>query len=484
VKAGLLPALFTRGVIGGVGLWRRVVFRPGAGTGTLFERLAVALVWADESGEVGLPELLGPGTSTGDLASHLEQSAGNPAFVFRQALGRAGEAALSRHKLLPHEQAALVLVVDQLEELLTDDRGIPAADRERFVALLAGLAQSGVVYVVGTLRGDFWHRAMELPRLVELSEGRGRLDLLVPGQAELAEMIRRPAEAAGLGFEEDRERGVRLDADLAEAASRQAGSLPLLSAVLDGLYREDAETSGNRQLTYGTYARLGKLSGAIAKRAEEVLGRVFAEVPLERRNDLESRALARVLRALATTGASEDGAVTARTAALSGFAEASPERQLVEAMLAPDTRLLVADGADGEVRIRVAHEALLTNWERARRHLATDRRDLETRARIEQAAALWRAATPEEQPRRLLRDLALAEAEDLRARWGEDVEPQFRNYISASIQAEQQRIAEAGERERRERELEAEKLRVVATAAEQRAKASQRLALQISATIR
>jgi hypothetical protein len=264
--------------------------------------------------------------------------------------------------------------------------------------------------------------------------------------------------------------------DKRHASTARLGSLPLLSAVLDGLHREDAEKSGNRHLTYGTYAQLGKLSGAIAKRADEVLARVFAESPLERRGDLETRALARILRGVATTGVSEDGAVTARTAALDGFATHTPERQLVEAMLAPASRLLVADSAGGEVRIRVAHEALLTNWERARRQLAVDRRDLETRARIEQAAALWRAATPGEQPRRLLRDLALAEAEDLRARWGDELEVSLLVFIAASTQSEQARIAEAAEQERRQRELEAEQLRVLATAAEQRAAASQRLA--------
>jgi hypothetical protein len=44
--AGVLPLLVKPGTIEGVGLWRRVVFRPGGQTevGDLFDRLAAALV--------------------------------------------------------------------------------------------------------------------------------------------------------------------------------------------------------------------------------------------------------------------------------------------------------------------------------------------------------------------------------------------------------------------------------------------------------
>jgi len=434
VKAGLLPALFTRGVVSTVGLWRRVVFRPG--TGALFEHLAAALVRTDESGEVGLPELVGPGTTVADLARHLAQSSESADYAFRQALGQVREQAVARHKLLPHEQAALVLVVDQLEELFTDAQGIPDTDRKRFVALLAALARSGLVYVIGTLRGDFWHRAMELPDLVALSEGQGRLDLLAPGQAELAEMIRRPAEASGLSFEDDHDRGVRLDADLAEAASRQAGSLPLLSAVLDGLYLEDAERAGRRQLTYATYNQLGRLTGAIAKRAEDVLAAAFAAEPSAQRNELQQKALARVLRALATVDRSDREAITARPAALATFVPGSPERRLVEAMLAPDARLLVADADGGEVRLRVAHEALLTNWERAQRQLATDRRHLQIRARVEQMQLQWRDAAPKHRSSMLLHaGLQLTEAVELLGAHRAELDPPLVAYIDTSRRA-------------------------------------------------
>jgi uncharacterized protein YacL (UPF0231 family) len=50
---------------------------------------------------------------------------------------------------------------------------------------------------------------------------------------------------------------------------------------------------------------------------------------------------------------------------------------------------LVADGHNQAARVRLAHEALLTHWERARIQTETDRRDLQIRGRLEDAARHW-----------------------------------------------------------------------------------------------
>ena len=53
-------------------------------------------------------------------------------------------------------------------------------------------------------------------------------------------MIRLPAEAAGLHFEQDRETGQRLDEALRDAASATPESLPLLEHVLSLLYDQQS----------------------------------------------------------------------------------------------------------------------------------------------------------------------------------------------------------------------------------------------------
>ena len=240
VRAGLLPNLFARGVADGAGLWRRVVFKPGDASGNLFLGLAKALCEDRAKEGVGLPEILGPGVTLEQLEHALRRSIDDPAFVFTPALGRVSAEARAAGRIMAHESAKLALVLDQLEEIFTD-ASISTEERNTFIRLAGALAKTGQVWVIATMRSDFWHKAAASPELVALAEGLGRMDLLPPSQAELAEMIRRPAAAAGLSFEDHPETRIGLDAVIAEEASRDPGSLPLVSFVLDALYKADIE---------------------------------------------------------------------------------------------------------------------------------------------------------------------------------------------------------------------------------------------------
>ena len=69
------------------------------------------------------------------------------------------------------------------------------------MAALEALAKSGLVWVVATMRSDFFDRLERLPALAALSAGEGRYLLLPPDEAEIGQIIRRPAREAGLRFE-------------------------------------------------------------------------------------------------------------------------------------------------------------------------------------------------------------------------------------------------------------------------------------------
>jgi WD40 repeat protein len=407
-QAGILPALYVRGVVGGVGAWFRAIVRPGAHPSGLFASLAAALTAAH-----ALPELLA-GQSVADLANHLEVAAADPSFLIVSALTARENAARDRGDVLPYEQARLVLVVDQLEELFT--LGEVTQDlRNRFVLCLQ-LIRSGRVFVIATMRSDYWHRAAEIPQLASFSDESGRFDLLPATQPEINEMIRRSAEAAGLTFETDPRSEIRLDASLAAEAASEPGSLPLLSFLLDSMYAADIDQEKRSTLTYASMRALGGLKGAIASRAESAL----LALPLNVQNEFP-----KVLRALVR-------GPTRRRAPKARFPEGSPERTIVEALLSPDTRLLIAEG-DGEgAQIYLAHEALITNWERATKQIAHDADDFRTLATIEEAEAEYRAAPSHQKRGYLLRDPRLANAINLAARWGNELALELRAFIAKS----------------------------------------------------
>ena len=423
-QAGVLPALIGRGIVPGVGLWRRAVMRPGGHPAGPFAALAEALV-----GKTALPELLASRHDVAALARHLAASADDPAFSIVAVLNQIEDAARARGELLAVETARLALVVDQLEELFTSGE-IAADARKTFIRCLDGLARSGRVYVIATMRSDYWHRAAETPLLVEMASGSGRLDLLPARPDEIIEMIRQSAEAAGLEFETDPVRHIKLDATLAAEAAAEPGALPLLSFLLDDLYKKDVQDGGGSTLTYASARALGGLKGAIANRAEAVFADLAPAV---------QRTLPLVLRALVTV--SRTGAApTARAAPLAQFSEGRPGHEIVAGLLDPRARLLVADGDAGGAQLRLAHEALLTHWPRARDQVAADARDLELRGRLEQEAKAWRDAPRRDKAGRVRAPgLPLDEALALCGRWGAELPAEITQFVTASRHAARRR---------------------------------------------
>ena len=435
LRAGLLPSIIRPGAVAGIRSWRRCLVRPSEGPDPITS-LAAGLL-----GEDALPELA---CEPAALAQLCRGSPDRALALIRQAHAKAAAAAGA----LP-TQLRLIVAVDQMEELFTTEEE-PAA-REVLVRMLAALAGSGLAWVIATIRSDFFHRCGEVPGFSGLKDGLGSYELLPPSGPEIAQIIREPARAAGLRFEESPDRG-RLDDVLQDAASADPGSLPLLEFVLDALYEAGRE---RRVLTFAAYQALGGLEGAIARRADEVVDALPPDIQEE---------LPVVLRAL-TTVRPGDETVAARPA-LRAEVTGTPQRlALVEALVA--ARLLISDeDAAGNVFVRVAHEALLSRWPRASDIVNANRSFLETRARLMADAERWQSDN-RNQELLLPSGKRLAEGEELLQSRREEVDEQVIEYIEASSRAQKEReererqaeralieAAEAAKRERLERDAE------------------------------
>ena len=285
LRAGLIPAIVRTGEAAGITLWRRCVIRPSEGSNTI-AALAAGLL-----NENGLPELADERTIA-EITELLLAAPERASALIRAALTKAATAAE-----LTTSQARLVVAVDQMEELFTTEAD--PASREAFVRVLASLATSGMVWVIGTIRADFFHRCSEIPGFSALKDGLGNYELLPPSGPEIAQIIREPARAAGLRFEETADFG-HLEDVLQEAAAADPGSLPLLQFVLDALYEACRE---RRVLTFAAYRALGGLEGAIARRADEVVDALPPHV---------QAALPSVLRSLTTVRPGDEAVTTAQ----------------------------------------------------------------------------------------------------------------------------------------------------------------------------
>jgi len=456
VKAGLLPDIMLPGMVGRVALCRYAVLRPTDYPVNPTTSLAAAIL-----SETALPELTELAYNRDRLTGLLAESPQLTKMAMEQGLAAASRAA----QLSELGEARLVIIVDQLEELFTM-KPLTDAKREAFVSALSALAHSGLVWVVATMRIDFFDRLESSPAMAELADRNARYLLLPPSDAELGQMIREPAREAGLRFEIDPATGTALDDALREAAARDRNALPLLSFLLDQLWRRRTDRG---LLTFDAYHALRGFEGALARRAEEVF---------ESQPDDVKAALPRILRALVSVG--RDGQVAAKSAELSRFGTETPERRLIEAFTAPEARLFIFTAnvsPPTQTQVRVAHEALLTHWPPAKQSIEDDRADLELEARLDEASRRWSRSPVDDRKTLLLpRGLPLEEARDLCSRRGDEIGHDVVGFVDASAAADESRRAseEAAERERSDSEAREERSR--ADAERERADAAHQIA--------
>ncbi len=337
VRAGVLPAL-RRGAVDGSDRWFITKMTPGTHP---FDALDEAL----RAVAVHPPaDLLGLLTHDG-IAAAVASSIADPA-------------------------AEVVVLIDQLEELFSLT---PAKVADAFMdAVAAAAAGPGSrVRFLATLRADFYDRPLRHRAFGQVIQA--GTEVITPmNAAELERAITRPAEAVGVAFEPGLV--TRIEADMAG----QATALPLLQYALTELFdaRDDA------MVTIAAYDRLGGVSGALARRAE-TLYRRLDPVDQDRARDVFGR--------LVTLN--EAGADTRRRAAVDELTDG--DRAGVSEMLETFGRARLLsfdhDPATRRPTVELAHEALLSEWQRLADWIAETRGDLLLQRALASAAEDWRS---------------------------------------------------------------------------------------------
>ena len=346
VAAGVLPRLHE---IPGGAAWEWIRFTPGGLGDDPFVALAARL-------EPGLERY---GLNGRMIADKLRAN---------------GDLASLAVMLLAHRpaEAELLLFIDQFEELFTLTQ--PEHHR-RFITMLTKAAQSLRLRTVLTLRADFYHRCVEFPQLAALLRT-GSFPLAAPDMPALLEMITGPAAVAGLRFEDD------LPGRILRDAGSEPGSLALLAFALAELYEA---CQPDTTLTHAAYNSFDGVQGAIAKRAETAYGAL---------EEAARAALGNVFKELVEVDP-ERGIPTRKRVPRTRFDASSEAQQFIERF--EQARLLVGDKPDrDDAVVEVAHEALLTHWDRLHRWINDCFDDLRLLRQVRLEAAEWaRLGRPE-----------------------------------------------------------------------------------------
>jgi formylglycine-generating enzyme required for sulfatase activity len=326
-----------------------------------------------------------------------------------------------RDELKQPRPPAFFLYVDQGEELYVraEER-----QRQRFSELLAQALPDSRLRAIMSMRSDFLgHLQSDTP----LFKARQQIDVPPLREAELREIISRPAQLLAARFENDRLVDI-ITRRTAEDSVKDVGALPLLSYTLDDMWTQMVrQGDGVLRLPAQSF----ELGGVLVDRADTFLAT----------HPGAEAALRRVLTLRCAT-VREDGEPTRRRAARAEFSE--EEWRLVSELADYPNRLLVtATSESGETYAEVAHEAIFRRWDKLRDWIAAERGFLAWRSSLEAARRAWQATPDASKQDALLMGLALAEAQSWLATRAEDVPKLDREFIEQSIKRDRVRKARA-----------------------------------------
>jgi len=325
--------------------------------------------------------------------------------------------------LFPSPPAPILLLVDQLEELVThrpSNAEHLSVWRERSACFAANLraayeARLEWLRIVLTTRADFIGRFVseDFPDLRALLERRqfwlGEMTV-----EDLRAAIALPAKRRGAFFEKG------LVDTLIRDVRGQSGSLPLLADVLHQLWIERR----GPWMTIDAYEASGGLGGGLDQRAQSTF-----EHRLE--NETQRRIAKHLFLRLTTLGqgAADTRRRVTRDELYPRIMDRAEVDRVIETLAHKDVRLLRAD-ADS---VEVTHEAVIQNWRTLRQWLSESRTRLRQHDRLSQQAKAW--ADNSRQPDYLYRGSQLREAEA----WASEPEVLLNDredeFLSASIQA-------------------------------------------------
>lgn len=385
LRAGLIPAL-RDGKLPGSKTWGILTIRPGAQP---FEQLENEGLKAPQNG--------------------LVQSA---------------QAWLAEHA----DHSRLVLVLDQFEEILVSTS---SELRHRFIAELSNLLEAPLaITLVLSMRDDFYSQLLkEAPSLGGWIE-RGLVNIpLTITKAELEDIVQKPAQAAGLAFEEG-----LADTIVADVLARDQDDsaritiLPLLEFALTQLW----EARQDNLLTHEAYREMEGVTGGLARWANDAYDAL----------DKNERDMARLILELLVHPADEDQGIPDIRQARPIPAIIRENEILTQTTINKlvQARLLTVkrDPRTGEEILEIIHDALLAEWGALRSWLDEDRPSLQIQQQLSDAADEWK-----------LRDCERSYL--FRGKRLEDVQAWLEKHGKALSQLEREFLAACEEEKKRQR---------------------------------
>lgn len=408
-----------------------VVGASGSGKSSLVRAgLVPSLRWNKASSNWNIQVFTPTARPLESLAANLTESSAATASLVNELQRDSHGLQLFIERTFQQENAKLLLVVDQFEELFSLCHS--EEERTSFIdnLLTAASGANGNAILILTLRADFYAYCAGY---LELREALARQQEYIGAMNnnELRHAIEEPARRGRWELEPG------LVDLLLHDVGHEPGALPLLShALLETWKRRRGHT-----LTLSGYTSSGGVRGAIAETAEAVFADQFTP---------EQKLIAqRIFLRLTELGEETAAGDTRRRAAFDELTmkpeQADSTRAVLNALA--EARLITLSENSAEV----AHEALIREWPTLRGWLEDNRESIRLHRHLTETALEWSASNRE--PDLLYRGARLTQVREWVVLHSEDVNELERDFLSASVENLEKETTE--KEASRQRELEA-----------------------------
>ena len=400
VLAGFIPK-FRGGVFADLGrqeplgrIWHVVTVRPGSAP---FDNLRKAVTTAAERLALSPKE-------KAELGELIDPS-------------KPQQAAYALQCNLPAETTETLLVIDQFEELFTQT---PERLRTPFIDWVLSLIEPRAVLgfrVVLTIRSDYFNLCSTHVLLFDLLKQDNVNFRLKQITAEgLATIVHEPLRLAG---HNDRVEQDALISQITRDVSERPGDLALIQMALFETWKEHKQ---NNLSLLEAYTRVGGISGALARAAEEVRTKKLDP----RQQDLIEPVFVRLINLGDTSGA------TRRIARIDEF---DPARRDLVKMLSEErcSRLLLL----GAETVEVCHEQLITQWPWLQSRISESAINARRLNRLMDKVSEWNQEGGNDKNQYLATGAELEVFDNLARRHGDWLSPTETKYVAASKEARQ-----------------------------------------------
>ncbi|MCF6300913.1 MAG: winged helix-turn-helix domain-containing protein, partial [Proteobacteria bacterium] len=270
-----------------------------------------------------------------------------------------------------HESKVLVIFIDQLECIFSGSASSKSI--EKFFKIITALLASKKCLIIAALRNEYYQELTESHSYIKIRPKAYHYDVPPLSYDEICDIVRKPAQAAGLTYQLGLENQIPLDTFLINKAQSIKVNLPILQHTLSELYKN----RNDNVLSYSVYENNGGMEGGLSTMAENT----FLDLPAKAQLKFEQ--LLHNLIQINPDG--KDLAVCKKV--VTKLIDDADLKNIIE--IFTDKRLFKTQWINGESYLSITHDILIKNWPRLQLWVEKNTVLLNTQHEVKIATNRW-----------------------------------------------------------------------------------------------